>query len=197
MQRYRVMLLFLFLFWAVLRADAQSCTPAGVCTGSWICGRDYDLIVDGAFGAGCSQWNFWSYPATYRETSGTMSCGFGAPFGKVVGPNSDWTYIWQDVQTITSGLAAGNYYSFRWTVELNDPTNNQNNIAAIWIEDLNTGQWTYVDQVQGGHWCETRGASLGQHPEWFGHLLRVQIDTRLATSTTFTFKYVSFWQSSY
>jgi hypothetical protein len=182
--------LFLLIVLTVQFASAQTCTQTGVPNGCGNpCFNQFDLSYQNTT---CPQWVYWNPPYTYHNTSGYLSCGWSAEGPRVSGPTPDWTYIWED--TVAQKPGAGSNFSFLWTVELADAANNSNNIIAVWIEDLDTGSWKFVDQVSGGHWCETRSFNLGSHPEWLGHTLRVQFDTRLVTAVNLTFGVGGFWQ---
>ena len=144
----------------------------------------------------------WSFgPHTYRSSSSgsISSCGvwpapFPPPFAQVDGPTNVWAFFWQD----TPALGASDdrsHFSFGYTIEIND--SNASNQVYVEIIDLNTNEHWGVDYITGAHSCETRNSSLGDHPNWKGHTLRVQFDTSLVNSASVKVEGVNFWQSRY
>ena len=192
--------IFALAFLAVApQSWAETCPQAGSPT-CGPCGYDnaFNLMQDGGFDHDCNPavWSFGQH--TYRALSGSISsCGwytFGtAPFAQVDGPTNGWAFFWQDTPARVE-CGYGSHFSFGYTIEIND--SNASNQVYVEIIDLNTNEHWGVDYVTGAHSCETRAnSSVGNHPNWKGHMLRVQFDTSLVNSASVKVEEVSFWQS--
>jgi hypothetical protein len=197
--------IFALAFLAVApQSSAQTCEQVGYNTNCGPCGYDYyNLTKDGGFDYDCNP-AVWSFgPHTYRSSSSASmsSCGvwpgppFPAPFAQVDGPTNGWAFFWQDTPAL-SASEGGSNFSFGYTIEIND--SNASNQVYVEIIDLNTNEHWGVDYITGAHSCETRNnPSVGNHPNWAGHMLRVQFDTYLVNSASVKIDGVNFWQSRY
>jgi hypothetical protein len=195
--------IFALAFLAVApQSWAETCPQFGQQINCGPCnGNAWDLMMDGGFDHDCNP-AVWSFgPHTYRSSSSASmsSCGvwppppWPPPFAQVDGPTNGWAFFWQDTPA-QSNPSYGSHFSFGYTIEIND--SNASNQVYVEIIDLNTNEHWGVDYITGAHSCETRNSSLGDHPNWVGHMLRVQFDTSLVSSASVKVENVNFWQSS-
>jgi hypothetical protein len=148
-----------------------------------------ELIVDGSFNNGCSNWSYAGNAG--RLLNDWCTTGWSGGFGR--GDASD-------IYQTTTADAGGSNFSMSYDYRLHGVDSLHSAVLTTSITDLNTNAVTMIDEVAGppnSSGCVTRSFSLGSHPEWVGHNLQVTFETVItAPSGVFDIKNVSLTESN-
>lgn len=172
----------------------QSCEQGGFPLVGPHSAYSYNIVWDPTFDqTSCPIWEFGF--AAERALTGTMCSGWSPPFARFNGPSYGWTWIEQDTNALSD--PEWRYFRFRYTVEIDDPLNNPNTRLEVWF--YINGVWTFVDEVAGSHWCETRFVNLNweDRSNWVGQPITVLFWAALPGSSKISIAETALWQSQY
>src|SRR5688572_20821854 len=111
--RWRVSSVLCLVFAASIAA-AQTCEPAGEVYCGAGCSGFFDLITDGHFEDGCTE---WSYGSGVSRGQFGMSCGTGSYQARITGPTSGW----QGVEQYVMADQGVDSFDFSYSVDIDDP----------------------------------------------------------------------------